>query len=372
MSNHYKFECSSCETEYSPSPSLIECEICDSPLNIKYLPTHYSGADNTSLEIPLPLNSQSELFSLGEGNTPTVNLTNTSALLDVNLLAKNESQNPTGSFKDRGTSILISCLLKFGIKEIVEDSSGNAGSSISAYSAAAGIKAHIFAPETAPPPKISQIKVYGATHHSTPGSRDKVTESARKYAVKHNLIYASHNLSPYFIEGTKSFGYELLSDTSHTFPTDIVIPVGNGSLYIGVYKAMTELISYKLITQLPRMHFIQAESVKPIASAVYNQKWNNKMVLQTKAGGIAVGSPPRLNQVINIMKVSGGECDTVHEEEITNWQLELARTEGIYCEPTSAAAFAGTSKMIKSGKIRKGSTVLVPITGSGLKDTSPV
>ena len=372
MSTDYVFACSSCREEFLPSPAILQCEFCDAPLDIKYIQPYIATSDNGTLEAPSPLEVRSDQFSLGEGNTPIITLPNLSNLLGIKLLTKNEAQNPTGSFKDRGTSILISCLRSFGIKEIVEDSSGNAGSSISAYSAAAGIKAHIFAPETAPQPKINQIKVYGAIHHPVAGSRDKVMEVAKKYAADNNLTYASHNLSPYFIEGTKSFGYELMSDRKYMFPSDIVIPVGNGSLYIGIYKAMNELLQSDHIERMPRMHFVQAESVKPIASAVRNETWNSQMVSTTKAGGIAVGSPPRIDQVIDIMKTSGGQCDTVQENEIIDWQLKLAKLEGIYSEPTSAAAFAGTLKLIQSGKIPKDSTVLVPITGSGLKDLSPV
>ena len=135
---------------------------------------------------------------------------------------------------------------------------------------------------------------------------------------------------------------------------------------------MLELLQWDQIEQVPKMHFIQAASVKPIAAAVRGETWNAGMISSTKAGGIAVGAPPRIIQVIDAMRASGGYCETVNEKEITDWQLKLARLEGIYSEPTSAAAFAGTLKLIRSGKIRKGSTVMVPITGSGLKDLSPV
>ena len=372
MSSDHVFACYLCKEEFLPSPSILKCTVCDSPLDVKYIQPNTATTDKGILRIPLPLKNPSDKFSLGEGNTPTINLINLSNWLGINLLTKNEAQNPTGSFKDRGTSILISCLRSFGIEEIVEDSSGNAGSSISAYSAAAGIKAHIFAPESAPQPKINQIKGYGAVHHSVQVSRDKVRAVAKKYALDNNLTYASHNLSPYFIEGTKSFGYELLSDRKSTFPSDIVIPVGNGSLYLGIYKAMNELLKSNHIERMPRMHFVQSESVKPIAAAARNELWHGNMVTATKAGGIAVGSPPRIAQVINAMKASDGQCDTVQENEIIDWQLKLAQWEGIYSEPTSAAAFAGTFKLIESKKIAKGSTVLVPVTGSGLKDLSPI
>ena len=144
-------------------------------------------------------------MSLNEGGTPCVELSATGRMLGLTqLFAKLEFLNPTGSFKDRGTAIMMSAAREHGVTEVVEDSSGNAGASVSAYAARAGIKAHVFAPSNAPQAKLQQIRVYGAETHLIEGSREATTEAALGYQKAGELVYASHNMSPYFIEGTKT------------------------------------------------------------------------------------------------------------------------------------------------------------------------
>ena len=373
MSNH-KFHCSSCSRSSESSPTLLECDKCGSPLNISYIakpasdlhPNGWSGHP-----ISLPLNRQKELITLGEGNTPVVQLNNLKNRIGAEIYVKQEYMNPTGSFKDRGTSIMISALKALGINELVEDSSGNAGASLSAYAAMSNMKAHIFVPESAPAPKIGQIQVYGATIHKISGSRDATTEAAKVFVRNNNLVYASHNLSPFFIEGTKIFAHEVFREFGDNIPEDIVIPVGNGSLYLGMWKGLCELKESNLISRIPRLHFVQTEAVKPIYSAANSLAWDTSMICETRSGGTAVGSPPRQDQVIDALTGSKGSCTTVTEKELIDWQKILASKEGIYAEPTSATALAGTEKLIRSGDIGKNSRILVPITGSGLKDDQP-
>ena len=338
-------------------------------MDVKYtdvVPMEWNG-NNTYL----PISEQLNYLSLGEGNTPIVELRNISTLMGGQIYSKMEFMNPTGSFKDRGSAIMISALKDMNVSEIVEDSSGNAGASISAYSARAGIKAHIFAPSTAPKPKLEQIAVYGAQTHLIEGARDASTKAAILYATSNSIPYASHNLSPFFIEGTKLFSHEIYRDLRGDLPDHIVIPVGNGSLFLGAWKGFSELKEQGLITHIPRLHCIQAQSVMPIVSAASGKKWGPNDVKPTIAGGIAVGSPPRLKQVTKVLKLSDGISMSVSENEIREWQLLLAKQEGIYLEPTSAAAFAGTKKLINTKVIQKSDSVLIPITGFGLKDNPP-
>jgi len=319
----------------------------------------------------LPISERTNYLSLGEGNTPIVELRNIGNLVGGQIHSKMEFMNPTGSFKDRGSAIMISALKDMNVSEIVEDSSGNAGASISAYSARAGIKAHIFAPSTAPKPKLDQIAVYGAQTHLIEGARDDSTKAAILYATSNSIPYASHNLSPFFIEGTKLFAHEIYRDMNGNLPDHIVIPVGNGSLFLGAWKGFSELKKQGHINQIPKLHCIQAQSVMPIVSAASGKKWGSDDVKPTIAGGIAVGSPPRLKQVTRVLKSSTGTSMSVSENEIKKWQLLLANQEGLYIEPTSAAAFAGTEKLIDTKIIQKSDSVLIPITGFGLKDNPP-
>ena len=168
--------------------------------------------------------------------------------------------NPTGSFKNRGSGVLMSLAVEAGVTEVVEDSSGNAGASIAAYAARAGIGAHIFAPSSAPSAKLDQIAVYGATTHLIEGNRQDVTDAAMEFAGHNSIVYASHNLSPYFTEGTKTFAYEIVEQFNGGLPEHIVIPVGNGSLLIGAHRGFSEMKPRGAISAIPKLHAIQARA----------------------------------------------------------------------------------------------------------------
>ena len=373
--NSHSFSCSSCSMISHANSSILNCLSCKSPLFVRYCSQNTNIPHSkywTGVNIPLPMSHIDDFVSLGEGNTPLVRLNNINESLGVNITVKLESLNPTGSFKDRGTSIMLSVLKTEGVREIVEDSSGNAGASIAAYAAKSGIKAHIFVPSKSPQPKLDQIKVYGAILHLVNGTRDETTEATIAYQKKTKTVYASHNLNPYFIEGTKIFAYELYNEFGKNLPTDIIMPVGNGSLYLGTWKGLTELKRKELIDDLPKLHCAQSMSVEPLTAAFMGNHWDQSMIKPTRAGGIAVSLPPRQHQIIKAMSDSGGAAISVSEEEILDWQLKLSSKEGLFVEPTSATAFAGAIRLIKKGHISNNSTLLIPITGSGLKDTSPV
>ena len=356
--NSHAFSCSSCSTTYQPNSSTLNCSSCKSPLFVTYCSQNTNTKTTkycTDPDIPLPISRTDDFVSLGEGNTPLLQLNNINESFGVNITVKLESLNPTGSFKDRGTSMMLSMLKMDGTREIVEDSSGNAGASIAAYSAKSGIKAHIFAPRKAPQPKLDQIRIYGAILHLVDGTRDQTTEAAISYQKKSEAVYASHNLNPYFIEGTKIFAYELYNEFGKNLPTDIIMPVGNGSLYLGTWKGFMELKRKELIDDLPKLHCAQSMSVEPLTAAFMGNHWDRSMIKPTRAGGIAVSLPPRQHQIIKAMSDSGGAAISVSEEEILDWQLKLSSKEGLFVEPTSATAFAGAIRLIK-----KVASVIIP------------
>ena len=147
---------------------------------------------------------------------------------------------------------MLAVAREFGVKYLVEDSSGNAGASVSAYAARCGIKAHIFAPDSAPRAKLNQIKVYGGETHLIPGPREASAEAALAFCEQHNLVYASHNLSPYFLEGTKTFAHELPTNFPDRLPDHIVMPVGNGSLFLGTWIGLREMQTCGTIDTIPQ------------------------------------------------------------------------------------------------------------------------
>lgn len=373
--SHIVLRCPSCDASHAPGMERLECGDCGAPLEVGYLDRGASAPASTeraTLKVPSPLHDQASALTLGEGNTPCIKLDSVGRKLGIErLYAKLEFLNPTGSFKDRGTAVMMSAAREHGVAEVVEDSSGNAGASVSAYAARAGIKAHVFAPASAPPAKLQQIRVYGAQAHLIEGSREKTTAAAVEYARRHSLVYASHALSPYFLEGTKTFAYEVAAQLAGRLPEHIVFPVGNGSLYIGTFRGFEELREAGAIARLPRLHCVQSDAVKPVASAFAGREWGPGDARPTVAGGIAVAAPPRLDRMVSILQATEAEATTVSEGQIKRWQRLLAEEEGIFAEPTSAAAFVGVENLAAQGAFGANETVLVPVTGFGLKDRPP-
>lgn len=317
----------------------------------------------------LPLHKPESIVSLGEGNTPCIPLERVARLLRLRRLhAKLECLNPTGSFKDRGSTVVVSAALEAGYTELVEDSSGNAGASLAAYCARAGIKATVFVPAAAPAAKLAQVRAYGATLLPVPGTRSDVARAAREHARQSGSPYASHNLHPLFNQGMKTLAYELAEQLRGQAIDHLVVPVGNGSLLLGAWLGFGELVKNGAWPSLPRLHVVQAQACHPIAATVLGMPWQAGAAAQTVAGGIAVVEPPRLKQVADAVRRSSGTAATVAEAEILRWHGLLAQEEGVYAEPTSAAAFAGLEALVRHGTIRPDDVVVVPVTGSGLKD----
>ena len=379
--SHIRLQCADAEraAQFAPDLARLRCAECGSPLDVAYIGVVYTAAadalpsDAHPSDMPSPLHSLVHAVTLGEGDTPSVRLRALGYLLGLEALyAKLEFMNPTGSFKDRGTAALMSVAKEFGAREVVEDSSGNAGASVAAYAARAGIKAHIFAPASAPAAKLSQISVYGATTHLIEGSRQAATDAAMDFAAARGLVYASHNLSPFFLEGTKTFAYEIARQFDGRPPKHIVIPVGNGSLLIGAYKGFGELQRNGLIETMPRLHAVQARAVMPLAAAFADGSATPLSESATTiAGGISVANPPRLKQSTEALRNTGGTAVAVSDADIARWHALLARKEGIFAEPTAAAAFAGLDLLVKCGTIRQSESTLLPVTGFGLKDAIP-
>ena len=366
MMTHPTLYCVPCNLSLCADMKTLACRPgCGRPLEIDYPGHDYSGTTP-----PMPVSGSAlESATLGEGNTPIIPLPSVAERMGFESLdAKLEYLNPTGSFKDRGTVVVIAKALEHGVSEVVEDSSGNAGASVSAYAGRAGMKAHIFAPSSAPEAKLRQIVAYGAQVHSIPGPREATTAAAVQYFTENSLVYASHVLSPYFVEGTKLFAYEVFRQTAGRLPHDIIMPVGNGSLLLGALKGFSELKRGGHIAEIPRLHAVQAKSVMPIVAA-FQGLTDAPPVETTVAGGIAVGSPARLEEIVGAIKTTGGTATAVDEEKILTWRDTLAQAEGVYGEPTSAAAFAGLAQLVEWGIVQPNDRVLVPITGFGLKDT---
>lgn len=305
--------------------------------------------------------------TLGEGWTPLIG----GSLDGVSLLMKLEFMMPTGSFKDRGMTALITYLKGRGIDHVLEDSSGNAGASLAAYSAAAGMKARILVPETASYPKISQMAATGADVVTIKGSRQDVADAALRYSTQ--IFYASHNWQPFFLEGTKTLAYELWEQMGFAIPDNIVFPVGYGSNMCGCARGFAELKRRGEIDRIPRLFGIQAENCAPYAKsyAAGVETLVPTDVSTTIAEGIASSKPTRVREVLKAARDSGGSITAVTEDEIVAALGVLAR-QGLYVEPTSAAAAAGLRNLIKIGAVSPQETTVLVLTGSGLKASEKI
>jgi threonine synthase len=308
-----------------------------------------------------------DAVTLGEGWTPLV----CGRLDGVPVIMKLEFMMPTGSFKDRGMTVMISYLKRCGIAHVLEDSSGNAGASLAAYGAAAGMRCRILVPATASYPKIAQIAATGADVVTIKGSRQDVANAALRYA--NEIFYASHNWQPFFIEGTKTLAYELWEQLGFKVPDNIVIPLGYGSNVCGCERGFAELMRRGEITTRPRLFGVQAANCAPLYAAFKAgvEQLVPTEITATVAEGIASSKPTRVREVLRGIKNSGGSIIAVSEEEIVSALGALAR-QGLYVEPTSAAAAAGLRQLLDQRVITPGQTTVLILTGSGLKASEKI
>lgn len=303
-------------------------------------------------------------ITLGEGCTPLIER----RLDGVRTLLKLEWFAPTGSFKDRGASVMLSGLRAQGVTAVLEDSSGNGGAAIAAYAAAGGMRAKILVPASTSPAKTVQMKAHGAEIELVPGSRQDCAEAALRQAER--IFYASHNWHPFFLHGTKTLAYELWEDLGFQIPDNIVIPCGAGSNVLGCAIGFGELLRAGAIERMPRLFAVQPANVAPIATAFLagSDEPVDCEIKPTIAEGTAIAKPIRLREVLGALRESEGGAVTVTETEIEAALFALARI-GIYVEPTCASAAAALAKLRAAGSIGAEQTTVLVLTGTGLKAT---
>jgi threonine synthase len=306
-------------------------------------------------------------ISMGEGCTPLVE----KPWGDLRPLFKLEWFNPTGSFKDRGSSVMLSFLRQIGVEAVLEDSSGNGGSSVAGYGAAGGMRVKILAPSYTSPAKIAQVRAYGAEVQLVEGPREESEAEAIRQSDE--TFYASHNWQPFFLEGTKSLAYELWEDLGFRAPDNIVIPVGAGSNLLGCWIGFRELMAAGEIARLPRLFAAQPLNCSPI-DASFTAGVDTAVERETRptiAEGTAIKRPLRLREIIAALRESGGGTVALTEEEIVAALRRLARN-GLFAEPTCASAAAALDKLAAGGAIAARETTVVIVTGTGLKAASTV
>lgn len=299
------------------------------------------------------------VISLGEGNTPLV----WCSIHGKEIGFKMESQNPTGSFKDRGTAVLMSWLKAAGVQEAVEDSSGNAGASFAAYASRAGIRGKVYIPDSASGPKRVQIESYGSEVIPVPGPRSKAAEAVLE-EVESGVVYASHAYLPHGTSGIASIAYELLDELGGV-PGTVLLPVGHGSLLLGLFLGFQALFKAGSISRLPSLVGVQAAVCAPLYEAF--QREGLEIVPgpegKTVAAGVAIADPFHGREVLTAVTRSAGSIITVEESDIIKGHEQLAKL-GLYVEMTSALVWSGLVQV--QGSVPE--PIIAIISGHGLKN----
>lgn len=303
----------------------------------------------------LPIILDENIVSVNEGFTPLLPLN----FLGNQVWVKQEQLFSTGSYKDRGASVLMSKIKSLGIKHVVQDSSGNAGCAIAAYAAMAGISCEIYVPATTSSSKIRQIEAYGAQIRLIEGSREQTAEAAR--VASKSSYYASHSVNPYFFQGTKTFAYEICEQMGWKVPETLVLPAGNGTLILGSWIGFNDLMRAGITDRLPTIIAIQAESCCPLVHAFDQTPMPD--VTTTIAKGIAIENPVRAAQILEAVRSTHGFFMPVTESEIMESHRECG-LHGFYIEPTAAATIAGVKKYLNN---YAPASLVTLFSGHGLK-----
>jgi threonine synthase len=325
-------------------------------------PGQINAAERSLWRYAAAIRVAGERISLGEGWTPLLRRDWNGAPVQMKL----DYMAPTGSFKDRGMSVMLTYLRNAGLEAILEDSSGNAGASMAAYAAAGGMRCRILAPAAAPKGKIAQIAAMGADVLLVEGSRQDVAEAALREAE--TCFYASHNWQPFFLEGTKTLAFELWEQLGFEAPDAVVVPLGYGSNVLGLRLGFEELVQSGAIARCPRIYGAQAANCAAFGAAWQSgvDHWVPIEPKPTVADGIASVRPVRMREVLCALRDSGGAVVVVSEGEIAQALSDLVG-RGLYVEPTSATAAAALGRVQVDGRVGNGESVVLVLTGSGLK-----
>jgi threonine synthase len=364
---NYEIYCTSC---HKASTSILDfkCASCGKPLdvslNFNFEPkqvqlNNYSAWRYARL---FPRIDAKDIVTLGEGWTPLVKFAN-------NVYFKLENLNPTGSFKDRGSTALISAIHRQVKKEggyIAEDSSGNAGASIAAYSARAQLKAKIYVPESVSGPKFNQIRSYGMPVVRVAGSRSQVAGKAQEPAK--GKFYVGHIFHPVFRDGIRTLAYEIAEQLDRKPPERIFLPVSAGTLLLGVISGFKHLANSGIIKAVPVIVACQTRQVSPLYHRVKHLDYKPPEKVTSIADALVSTNPPLLDLMIKELREARGDAEIVDENEIQKAFTELAH-KGFFVEPSSAVAYAAYQKQLKSERISKTDETLIVLTGHGLKTT---
>ncbi len=370
--------CTSCGRRFGLDEAVYTCPSCGGLLDVEY------DYERIGLEVIrrkveeqrtygmwryselLPVEAE-HIVSLGEGFTPLVEAGKSWGL--PRLRFKLEFTCPTGSFKDRGASMMVSHAKALGAGAVAVDSSGNAAAAVAGYAARAGMRCFVFTPSYASVAKLAQSLAYGAAVFAVEGTRGDAYESAVSGYREFGWYYCGFQSNPYAGEGLKTVAYEICEQLSWDPPDWVVIPVGAGNNLVACWKGLRELHRLGWIPRLPSLVAVQAEGCAPIAQAYMRgaEKASPVEKPKTVAEGLMIADSLKSGPALKALTESRGLAETVSDEEILRAGKLLAEREGIFVEPSASAAMAGVIKLVGRGAISRDASVVCVLTGSGLK-----
>jgi len=388
-----RLRCTKCGRTYAPKDRMLNCREDDGRLGVEY--DYDSMMSKVSREVferrrgglwkyreLLPIENEQNIVSLGEVQTPLIQCRNLGRTLGLqNLYVKDETKSPTASFKDRPMTVGVSKAVELGFHTVVSASSGNAAAALAAYSARAELTCYTFVPEMASPGKIAQLNMFGAHVVRLRGLETGVdpTVTMLKLACERFGWYPCPSIglfNPYQAEGPKTMSYEIAEQLGWRVPDLIFAGVGGGGLLAGNWKGYQEFRRLGLVEGSPHMVAVQSTGCAPLVRAFEEKMDPNKIVPWEHPDSIATGLmdpyPWDGDAALKALHDSSGTAVTVTNEEILDAERTLARKEGIFAEPSGVTALSGLIKLANDDRIPRDDTVVVEITGSGLKDLSVI
>jgi threonine synthase len=378
--------CVRCGTAYAEGEVLYTCPACG-PTGILDVEYDYDGIaaggfgpqslaanldrSHWRYRDLLPIGDGAEIPPVPVGGTPLFSLPDLARRIGVaNLWIKDDGRNPTGSFKDRASSVAAVKARELGFETACCASTGNAASSLAGFAAQLGMRTFIFVPEFAPEAKVAQLLIFGATVFVVEGSYQEAYDLCSEAAEEFGWYNRSAAINPIPVEGKKTAGLEIAEEMAADLPGWVSVSVGDGCTIAGIWKGLKEMRRFGVIDTLPRLLGTQAEGAAPLAEAFAagTEEWN-PVEAHTIADSISVGRPGNALKALRAVRESGGEFVTASDDDILTAQRELA-SFGVFGEPAGVAGLAGLRRARDTGPIRGGDRVLHVVTGTGLKDVN--
>jgi len=380
LANTISLRCRECSRDYPIEP-LNVCEFCFGPLEVVY---DYDAINASTSRDKIASGPRSmwryadflpadynPVTDINAGFTPLIRSRNLAEELGLKeLYIKNDSVNPSYSFKDRVVSVASAKALEFGFDTIACASTGNLAGAVSAHAARSGMKAYVFIPSDLEAGKVLTAAIYGATIVSVDGSYDVVNRLCSELADKYRWAFVNINVRPFYADGSKTLGYEVAEQLGWQAPVHAVAPAASGAMFTKIWKGLNEFADAGLIDTPvnTHMHLAQAEGCSPIASAYLDDRFIIKPVKpDSVAKSLAIGNPADGYYALKTIEASGGSAVVVEENEVSEGVKLLARTEGIFTEGAGGVAISALKKLTQSGTIKPNDQTVVYITGNGLK-----